>query len=102
MINSSKEYFREKFNQTPIATSFAPGRVNLIGDHTDYNLGLVMPTPLSLGIEVSIMPSNTKLIEGKTELFKESIRSINAPLDGSWLDFVTGAINVFYEEIRKS
>ena len=76
MINSSKEYFREKFNQSPIATSFAPGRVNLIGDHTDYNFGLVMPTPLSLGIEVSITPSNTKLIEGKTELFKESVRSI--------------------------
>ena len=61
-----------------------------------------MPTPLSLGIEVSITPSNTKLIEGKTELFKESIRSINAPLDGSWLDFVTGAINVFYEEFPHS
>ena len=102
MINSSKEYFREKFNQLPLATSFAPGRVNLIGDHTDYNLGLVMPTPLSLGIEVSITPSNTKSIEGKTELFKESIRPINAPLDGSWLDFVTGAINLFYEEFPYS
>ena len=102
MINSSKEYFKEKFNQFPTATSFAPGRVNLIGDHTDYNLGLVMPTPLSRGIEVSIMPSNTKLIEGKTELFKENIRLINAPLDGSWLDFVTGAINVFYEEFPHS
>ncbi len=102
MINSSKELFEEKFSQSPIATAFAPGRVNLIGDHTDYNFGLVMPTPLSLGIEVSITPSNTLLIEGKTELFKESVRSISAPVDGSWLDFVTGAINVFYEEFPNS
>ena len=102
MINSSKELFEEKFSQSPIATAFAPGRVNLIGDHTDYNFGLVMPTPLSLGIEVSIIPSNTLLIEGKTELFKESVRSISAPVDGSWLDFVTGAINVFYEEFPNS
>ena len=102
MINSSKELFEENFSQSPIATAFAPGRVNLIGDHTDYNFGLVMPTPLSLGIEVSIIPSNTLLIEGKTELFKESVRSISAPVDGSWLDFVTGAINVFYEEFPNS
>ena len=102
MINSSKDLFEEKFSQSPIATAFAPGRVNLIGDHTDYNFGLVMPTPLSLGIEVSIIPSNTLLIEGKTELFKESVRSISAPVDGSWLDFVTGAINVFYEEFPNS
>ena len=102
MINSSKELFEENFSQSPIATAFAPGRVNLIGDHTDYNFGLVMPTPLSLGIEVSIIPSNTLLIEGKTELFKESVRPISAPVDGSWLDFVTGAINVFYEEFPNS
>ena len=102
MINSSKELFEQNFNQSPTATSFASGRINLIGDHTDYNYGLVMPTPLSLGIEVSITPSNTLLIEGKTALFKESVRSINAPVDGSWLDFVTGAINVFYEEFPNS
>ena len=82
MINSSKKLFEENFSQLPIATAFAPGRVNLIGDHTDYNFGLVMPTPLSLGIEVSIIPSNTLLIEGKTELFKESVRPISAPVDG--------------------
>tara|TARA_B100000700_G_C14972476_1_gene822148 strand:- start:398 stop:1480 length:1083 start_codon:yes stop_codon:yes gene_type:complete len=102
LINSSKKLFEQIFNQSPTATSFAPGRVNLIGDHTDYNFGLVMPTPLSLGIEVSITPTNNLLIEGKTQLFKESVRSINAPVDGSWLDFVTGSINVFYEEFPNS
>ena len=35
------------------ATGFAPGRINLIGEHTDYNDGLVMPIALRLGVTVA-------------------------------------------------
>ncbi len=98
MINSSIDLFENFFRNEPESTAFASGRVNLIGDHTDYNLGFVMPTPLSLGIEVSIGKTRTGFIEGKTELFKETKTEINSNVDGSWLDFIKGAINVFYEE----
>ena len=98
MINSSIDLFNDFFKDQPDSTSFACGRVNLIGDHTDYNSGFVMPTPLSLGIEVSLKPTQTRLIQGKTNLFSETERQINAKTDGTWLDFVTGAIKVFYEE----
>src|SRR5712691_13495439 len=36
----------------PRATGHAPGRINLIGEHTDYNDGLVMPVALRLGVTV--------------------------------------------------
>ena len=98
MIDSSIDLFKDFFKNHPDSTSFASGRVNLIGDHTDYNSGFVMPTPLSLGIEVSLKPTQTRLIQGKTNLFSETERQINAKTDGTWLDFVTGAIKVFYEE----
>ena len=37
------ERFRARFGASPNAAVFAPGRVNLIGEHTDYNDGFVFP-----------------------------------------------------------
>ena len=36
----------------PHATAFGPGRVNLIGEHTDYNAGLALPFAISEGVTV--------------------------------------------------
>lgn len=46
-----EEQFKHKFGESdePIRTFFAPGRVNLIGDHTDYNGGLVFPCAIDYG-----------------------------------------------------
>lgn len=42
-IRALREQFRERFGATPTAAARAPGRVNLIGEHTDYNDGFVLP-----------------------------------------------------------
>jgi galactokinase len=36
------QLFREKFNQAPVCRAGAPGRLEVLGNHTDYNDGLVM------------------------------------------------------------
>ena len=38
--------FADRFGGRPTAAATAPGRVNLIGEHTDYNDGLVLPTAI--------------------------------------------------------
>ena len=41
--------FTDIFNEQADATFFSPGRINLIGEHTDYNGGHVFPAAISLG-----------------------------------------------------
>lgn len=43
LVKDAKELFVKEFNAQPTVAAFAPGRVNLIGEHTDYNDGFVLP-----------------------------------------------------------
>lgn len=43
LLNEAKEKFTEKFGSSPSVVGIAPGRVNIIGEHTDYNDGFVFP-----------------------------------------------------------
>lgn len=45
--------FAAAFGREPDGIAFAPGRVNLIGEHVDYNAGLVLPMPISTGTAVA-------------------------------------------------
>ena len=43
LINYAVDRFKNVYNQKPTISSYCPGRVNLIGDHVDYNDGCVLP-----------------------------------------------------------
>ena len=53
LIERTKAGFRTAFGCEPDGVAFAPGRVNLIGEHVDYNDGLVLPLPISTGTAVA-------------------------------------------------
>ena len=48
--------FRHAFGEEPSVVAFAPGRVNLIGEHTDYNDGFALPCALDCGTVVALGP----------------------------------------------
>ena len=52
--------FEEIYGKKAEHAFFAPGRVNLIGEHTDYNGGLVFPCALSFGTYLLLSPRNDK------------------------------------------
>jgi galactokinase len=56
-----KKHF-EIFGEQPELIVQAPGRINLIGEHTDYNQGFVMPIAISMGIWVAISKNKDPLI----------------------------------------
>ncbi len=71
----------------------APGRVNLIGEHTDYNEGFVLPVAIDLGISVALVPTDDDRVEltlaetGETGTF--DVRGVGERRS-SWLDYVAG------------
>ncbi|RDC67721.1 galactokinase [Rhodovulum sp. 12E13] len=86
--------FEERFGTAPGALAFAPGRVNLLGEHTDYNGGYVLPMPLALGTAIAIGPGGRP---GRIRLASESFedeedRCIEDRASGAWSDYVLGCV----------
>jgi galactokinase len=76
------------------ATAFAPGRVNLIGEHTDYNQGLALPFAISQGVTVRARASGDgRLYARALDLGEEDEFALDeAPRAGGWRAFVRGAV----------
>ena len=72
MNNELVDAFLQKYNQQPVATYFAPGRVNLIGEHIDYNGGLVMPCAITAGTWLLLAPNNDGVIRFSSINFEET------------------------------
>ncbi len=68
-----REAFRRQYGTDQGLRVFrAPGRVNLIGEHTDYNLGFVLPVALDLACYVAIAPSSDDQLRVYSEEKRES------------------------------
>ncbi len=68
MIEEIREGFSATFGTEPEVISFAPGRVNIIGEHTDYNGGLVLPAAIRYGTYVAV----SRAADGKIEVYSEN------------------------------
>lgn len=89
--------FKEKFSSQPTDRFFSPGRINLIGEHTDYNGGHVFPASITIGTYgVAKKRSDTLVKLYSTNFPDESISfGINDEtklVNGSWGNFVKGVL----------
>ena len=85
--------FSAQFGREPMAVAHAHGRANLIGEHTDYNDGLVLPCLISNRTEVALAMRNDDLVCGISNQFSAGQKAVHDGLDGHWLDFVIGALH---------
>ena len=85
--------FEDIYGYAPAGSSFTPGRVNLIGEHIDYNGGVVLPTALELGISISLKPRDDKKIRIYSDKFEVMAEiSIDDKAADNWSDYALGAI----------
>ena len=99
------EKFTETYAKKADVVYFAPGRVNLIGEHIDYNGGLVMPCSITLGTWLAVAANTDGLIRFKSLNF-ETTQSISANQiqdknGNQWFNYPIGIINFFLQDNKQ-
>ena len=92
---------RKYFGTAPKHVTFAPGRINLIGEHTDYNGGFVMPAAIDYGIWVTgrEIDGETRLISSVAGTARPFCANSTEPGDaGGWAKYPAGMAWVLREE----
>lgn len=96
-----EEKFAGHYHKKADALYFTPGRVNLIGEHIDYNGGLVMPCAITLGTWVAIARNNDNKFRFKSLNFDIETEVDNQPnaKNGSvWANYPIGIINEMIQD----
>lgn len=86
--------FKHRFGSAPSLASWAPGRVNLIGEHTDYNGGFVLPAAIPLGTLLLATPRTDGTLHVHSHNLNCSasigLSFLQRDEKNPWLDYVTG------------
>jgi galactokinase len=93
------EKFKELFHKQPEHFFFCPGRVNLIGEHIDYNGGKVMPCAISLGTYLAVSRNTDKVFRFRCLNFPETadlhLQTSYTKTGKEWFNYPLGVINYF-------
>ena len=95
LIKKVKNCFLDQFKVQPLIV-FSPGRINLIGEHTDYNDGFAFPAAINKGIALAIGKNNSNTSNAyafnKEERYDFKIESLTPLEDGGWRNYVLGVV----------
>lgn len=95
LSNAVRDKFTRRFKTKPFVVR-SPGRVNIIGEHTDYNNGFVLPAAIDKAIYVAIGKREDDKIVLYSEEFGEEYQSTVstvAPSDKHWPNYVLGVVD---------
>lgn len=101
MSASTITLFQENYGTTPEQMAFAPGRIEFIGNHTDYNGGLVMGAAVTEGITLAVRrreDQQLRFISDGLEGVAADLENLT-PLSGSasWVNYPLGVIKILRE-----
>src|SRR4029079_3541830 len=92
-----KEEFQQRFQKKPDHIFFSPGRVNLIGEHIDYNGGRVMPCAISLGTYLAVTKNTEKVLRFQCLNFPETaelhLQNSYTKSGKEWFNYPLGILN---------
>lgn len=98
-----KKNFKTVFNSNYEKLYFSPGRVNLIGEHIDYNGGFVFPCAISLGTYAAVKSTKENHIRAfslnfeKAGLIEVSLNNLTFKKEDSWTNYIKGVVKYIKE-----
>jgi galactokinase len=104
-IEQLKQQFETVFNQQALESYFCPGRVNLIGEHIDYNGGLVMPCAINFGTWMLIAPNQDNVFRFRSINFEEfyeiGVQTSYTKTGREWYNYPLGVLHHFVADGKK-
>ena len=94
--------FGELFGTNPALIVRSPGRVNIIGEHLDYNDGFVLPAAINKYVCITISSnedSNCKIVaKDLNEIFEFDLNETLVPNSEMWINYILGVLHQFKEK----
>ncbi|MEO0356690.1 MAG: galactokinase [Pseudomonadota bacterium] len=94
LMAQATDQYRSLFGAAAGGVAYAPGRVNLLGEHTDYNGGFVLPMPLAIGTAVALGQGGTpgSVTCASTSFDGTVTRHMGDAANDSWTDYILGSL----------
>jgi len=98
LVEINHQSFEKYFHVIPALVAYAPGRINIIGEHTDYNQGLAMPCAINRWVTVSVSPRMDNQVHVVSIDFDDKMKfELNTTYEPKalWEQYIYGCISLF-------
>lgn len=97
LIKDTREHFEKQFQKKPEALFLSPGRINIIGEHVDYNDGFVLPASINKYICFAVSTNETGactiVAKDLNDAYKFYINDTLQPIDKMWVNYILGVLH---------
>lgn len=101
LIQHTSEHFEKTFHNKPDYIFLSPGRINIIGEHVDYNDGFVMPAAINKYICFAISKNDSSdcilVAKDLNEIYKFDLNDDLKPIDKMWANYILGVLHQLKE-----
>ncbi|MEO5776863.1 MAG: galactokinase [Flavobacterium sp.] len=97
LIQHTSEHFEKLFHSQPQSIFLSPGRINIIGEHVDYNDGFVMPAAINKYICFAISKNENSecalIAKDLNEAYKFDMKDELKPVEKMWVNYILGVLS---------